>query len=337
MTVRRVFFVWVLALLTVGASSFGVSSAWAQSADYAKGRASAVQGFKAYKLTDYATALTAFEEARKLYPAGQVLRMWGYTLLALERWGEAHGALEQALQAELKPLPDSVRGEVRDNIDKARSHLALLTIRSSTSGASVSIDGGPEEALPIEGRLLAEGAHQLRATAPEHEDSERSVDLQGGSSPSVEIDLEEKKPDVVEKPEPDEPPSAVPAWLRPAALGGAAVGLTALGAGVATLLSGRSLTAQVDDRNAQLAQQWPTMCTSSALAGCHQAAEANHRDAQRAYQLEAAGLSLMISGVVLAAAGTTTLILFEPATAEPSKSSLRCSPAVLGAQCSLTF
>jgi len=327
----------VLALLTIGGSSFGASSAWAQSADFAKGRALAVQGFKAYKLTDYGTALTAFEEARTLYPAGQVLRMWGYTLLALERWSEAHGALEQALQAELKPLSESVRGEVRDNIAKARSHLALLTIRSSTSGASVSIDGGPKEALPIEGRLLAEGAHQLRATAPEHEDSERSVDLQGGSSPSIDMDLEAKKPEPVEEPEPVEPPSTAPAWLRPAALGGTALGLTALGAGVATLLSGRSMTAQVDDRNARLAQQWPTMCTSSALSGCHQAAEANHRDAQRAYQLEAAGLSLMISGAALAAAGTTTLILFAPTAAEPSKSSLRCSPAVLGAQCSLRF
>jgi tetratricopeptide (TPR) repeat protein len=326
-----------LAFLTVGGSTFGESSAWAQSADYAEGRASAVRGFKAYKLTDYGTALAAFEEARKLYPAGQVLRLWGYTLLALERWGEAHSALEQALKAELKPLPDSVRPEVRENIDKARSHLALVTIRSRSSGASVAIDGGPEEALPIEGRLLAEGAHQLRATAPDHDDTERSVDLRGGSSPTIDIDLEAKKSNVVEKTESAEPPSGVPAWVRPAALGGAAVGLTAVGAGLATLLSGRSLTAQVNDRNAQLAHQWPTTCMSSALAGCYQAAEANHRDAQRAYQLEAAGLSLMISGAALAAAGTTTLILFTPTAAEPSKSSLQCSPAVLGARCSLTF
>jgi tetratricopeptide (TPR) repeat protein len=323
----------MLVFAAVGSLCCGLRTAQAQGDDHAAGRAFAIKGFKAYKKSDYATALEAFDAAHKVYPAGQVLRMYGYTLLALERWIEAHTALEQALAAELKPLAASVRSEVRDNIDKARSHIAMLTIRSDVPQASVMIDGGTKEALPIEARALVEGAHQIEVTAPGYDDVARSIDLRGGSSPAIDIEMDATEDDE-EEPVVSQPPAAfsLPSWLRPAAMGSVAVGLTSLGAGIATLVAGRSASAGVNDRNAQLSHQLATACPASRIDDCYRSAELNHRDGQRAYQLEAAGVSLMISGAVLAAAGAGTLVFLGPKNSKTSDTALRCLPAASGEQ-----
>ena len=63
--------------------------------------------------------------------------MWGYTLVALERWVEAVTALEGALKADLKPLNDEARRDVAENLEKALSHGSCVPNEAGASSSMV--------------------------------------------------------------------------------------------------------------------------------------------------------------------------------------------------------
>ena len=49
-------------------------------------RQAASEGLQAYRNSEFEKALNLFEQAKALYPSAQIVRMIGYSLLALERW-----------------------------------------------------------------------------------------------------------------------------------------------------------------------------------------------------------------------------------------------------------
>src|SRR5689334_3023951 len=95
----------------------------AQSPDEIKiARQMAGEGFGAYKSGQFEKALTLFEQARAVYPSGQILRMLGYSHLALEHWEKAVEALEASLTTTTGPLSEADRKDVQGQLDKALAH-----------------------------------------------------------------------------------------------------------------------------------------------------------------------------------------------------------------------
>jgi len=302
-----------------------------------RGKELAVQGLKAYQGGDYQEALELFEEARTLYPTGQVLRMYGYTLLGLKRWVPAAEALEEALSTKLKPLPDDVRPEVQQNLDKALSHLGTVTIETNVQGATVIIDTGEEELLPVEDRRLLEGSHSLVGKAEGRKELVVEVDVTAKESQTIRLDFPVRKPEPEPEPEVDVDPT-----MRVLGLTFGAAGLLTAGIGAATLASGVSMEDWTEDRISSYNVLYRTGCSADQYASCSYEAAAINQQAGRAETLQGVGVGLLIGGAALAATGVT-LFLLAPSgsagSAEPSDSSdsatLGCGPygwAGLGCQ-----
>src|SRR4051812_6601155 len=87
----------LLASLSLAAALALAAPAFAQSPEEIKiARQTAGEGFAAYKAGEFEKALGLFETAKALYPSAQILRMSGYSELALERWEKAANTLDAA-------------------------------------------------------------------------------------------------------------------------------------------------------------------------------------------------------------------------------------------------
>src|SRR5690349_18670912 len=64
-------------------------------------RQAASEGLQAYRASEFEKALNLFEQAKALYPSAQIIRMIGYSLLAMERWMPAAEAMEAALVSDV--------------------------------------------------------------------------------------------------------------------------------------------------------------------------------------------------------------------------------------------
>ena len=135
---------------------------------------------------EFDKALGLFNQARKIYPSAQILRMIGYSELALDHWLKAVEPLEAALEAKVTPLSKDDRKDVQDQLVKALAHLGSVTVSSKVPGAQLSVDGGEAHALPLDKPIhLLEGPHKLLVTAPEHLDAVNELKVEGGRTLEV--------------------------------------------------------------------------------------------------------------------------------------------------------
>lgn len=323
-TYRRVVCLLCALLTLLATASLGAAEPDAD--DQARGKELAVEGFGAYKAGEYRDALQHFEQASSLYPTGQVWRMLGYTLLALERWVEAADALDQALATDLKPLPAELRAEVRTNLDRALSQVATVTIESDVVGAKVSIDGEPAEPLPVEGRRLLQGRHNFEVQAPGRQSQQRGVELPGGESTTVRLAFGGH--DAVEPTAggrfTESPTGRTSGWW-PVGIAFGAVGLLATGVGVATLASGITMQDSLEDRIALHDAEYGTGCTSGDYGLCTYDIAGINRDAQRAESMQGWGLGLTIGGAALAVTGVVMAIVAADETDDPD-AAMACGP-----------
>jgi tetratricopeptide (TPR) repeat protein len=89
--------------------------------DADRGRELARAGLAAYDRGDFREAAEMLEQAGRLFPSAQVLRIQGYALMGLERWDEAVVALEAALAEERRPLYAADREDAERRLANARA------------------------------------------------------------------------------------------------------------------------------------------------------------------------------------------------------------------------
>jgi len=309
------------------------SSAWAQEDDgSARGRELAREGLAAYQAGHHEKSEALFRAARDLYPTGQVLRMWGYSLVALNRWLEAEAALEQALTAELKPLAPRDYEDCEDNLTTARDRIGKLSVSANVSGAMISVDGGTPEALPIEGRRIDEGTHRLVLTADGFANLTRDVEVRGRAHEKLNFALSEPL-----APTPSAPIGSGFPYQRTVAVGGAALGTLGASIGITTLVSASSLRASViDDINVHNAR-FGAVCSGSNFAACSVDAQAINNAGERADTMYRVGLGLTIAGGVVLT-GSIALFALSAMNGGDDRASraVTCgmwSPAGVGAAC----
>ena len=305
--------IWPLLLLACVAST----PAAAQPIDASQGRQLAVEAMASYKAGDYQTALEQFEQARAIYPTGQVLRMTGYTLMAMERWMEAAELLEQALNTNLKPLSPGDAEHVEKNLKEVLKHIAQAQITSSVAGAEVSIDGGEPHELPAKLRLEP-GLHSFVIRAAEHDQVQTEKRIEAGQliiiemNPTPQAKSEEPKPPPKPKPlpKPEQDDDDVFGWFPyqgPIGLGSAGLGVAFAAAALGTGLYGTSLRAAVQENIDVHNHNYDANCSRNTEL-CQLDIAMINRDGERAQQLQTAGVALGLTAGALFVAGAVLFV-----------------------------
>jgi hypothetical protein len=298
------------------------SPAFAQTQDEInEARSSAKDGLAAYKAGDFKKALVLFDAARKLYPSAQILRMTGYSYLALEEWAKAADLMDLALASSVGPLDNDDKKDVAEQLTKATSHLGEIAVTSDVAGAELTIDQRAPMKLPLDKpvRLLA-GKHTLTVRAPEHTDATRDVTIEGGARP-VDIKLspvpipKKVEPPPPPPPKPKPPPPPPKGWIPMQLAIGLAAGSVGvvLGAGAITTGAGSlHLQGQVQNDKDLHTKNYGQACDNPALySQCMFDRQVVNYDADRANTLANVSLATGIAGGVLLAGGVV-LVLFAP-------------------------
>src|SRR5271166_4908556 len=111
---RRVSSKSLIAFVVAGALALASPAAAQSPSEVNLAKATAGEGLTAYNAGEFDKALGLFNQARKIYPSAQILRMIGYSELALEHWIKALEALEASLDAKVSPLGKDDRKDVQD-------------------------------------------------------------------------------------------------------------------------------------------------------------------------------------------------------------------------------
>lgn len=330
------------------ALAFVATAARAQSPEEVQiARQTAVEGLAAYKASDYERAKRLFEQARALYPSGQILRMHGYTLVGLKEWLRAIDEMEAALTTTVAPLNEADRKDVEEQIARAMTNVGRVTPTSKLVAAEIAVDGGPPRALPLDKPLvLLPGKHTLVATSPSHPEVSREIEVEAGQNIEVAVDPEEPKaptPAATVAPAPQPEPDARPrtAWFPHQQTVGFVAAGTGVGLGIAALataLAGAGLRSQVEDDVAAHEAAFGSGCARGDRQLCLYDREVINHDSDRADAARDASVWLGVSAGVLAASGIV-LLAFYPWGGEGSKSSgrLACTSAGPGLRCAGTF
>jgi len=323
-------------------------------------RQTALDGLIAYKASEFEKALDLFEQARAVYPSAQILRMTGYSHLALQHWEKAAEALEQALTSDLGPLDEKDRKEVDDQLARALSHFGMVSVSTAVPDAELSIDGGPPRKLPlIEPIRLLEGRHRFVVSAEGHTDAEEEVKIDGGKP--VELALDPVPIAVAPPPKPKPPPKPAPPPLEPwkgffphqreIGLAAAGAGLALGGVALITGLVGADLRGNVEEDARLHEQGFGMSCERGDYRLCVYDRAIINSDADRADTLRDASVWTGITSAVLVAGGATLFLLApgsplapgpRPRDAaapreEPRAATLACGPLLPGISCMGSF
>lgn len=330
------------------------SPAAAQPIDEAQGKELASEAMGHYKNNEFEEALDKFDQARALYPTGQVLRMTGYTLIALERWVEAARVIDEALNTELKPLLPRDAEHATDQLNVALEHVSKVELSSNVDGAMGAVDGGPEQRLPAT-LYLEPGTHSFVVTAPDHAPVEREQELIEGQPVRVELDPTALEPEPAEvepdpQPQPKPKPKTAPVeepteafgWFPGQGVVGlvtAGVGAAFTGVAIGTGIYGASLRSAVRDNINAHNQSYDASCSTNTDSCLADIALING-DGARAQTYQNVAIGTGIAGGSLIAVGATLFLFSDmsplaPAGRDrgPDRVELSCLPTVGGMGC----
>jgi hypothetical protein len=133
-------------------------------------------------LTEYFASLSRVRSRNVLYNTAIVLEQ-------LERWDDAFNYWTEYLG--VTGLSDAERADGTTHRESTRSHVAVLSIASTPSGADVWIDRRDLSSrghTPLEIAVPA-GDHHLYLTAPGHRETEATTSARTGETQSVEVTL----------------------------------------------------------------------------------------------------------------------------------------------------
>jgi len=303
--------------LTLGLA-FGLAApAHAQSPDEIRiAREAANDALQAYKQGDYEHALSLFVQAKAIYPSAQIVRMFGYTHLALEHWQTALDALEEALASKIAPLPEADRKDVEEQIGKALTHFGEVQVTSHAPGAALRMNGGAPTPLPLAKPLrLLEGTYTFTVEAKGRPEVTEELKVEGGKT--HELALEPPAPG--EPPPPPRPkakpaaPPPKPSFFqtieRPASAAMMGTGLALGAAALVTGISAASLRAKVvTDVDTHL-RVFGEGCARGDRRLCEFDIAVTNYDADRADALRNVTIGLGVGAAVLAGGGAALWML----------------------------
>jgi hypothetical protein len=254
-------------------------------------------------------ALTLFEQAYALRPSARVLRGVAKTLFELRAYLRSVATINAALGSDVDPLPESLRVELVELRARALRFVGRVVLTVQPRDARVVIDGRPREDASSD-IVLEAGRHRVDVEAAGHHPAQRTFDVTGGESVSLDIALTPARSTVVV--EHRSGPVFSPVTL--ALLGGAL--------GVSGLI-GSSLWF-VDRRSAV------DMCVAAAARG----ARCENAEAV-AFQHDAAAVTIGLSAIATLASGVGLFIALRTPP-EAQRTGLACSARGASLLCGAT-
>lgn len=294
-----------------------VAKARAQSPDEIRiARDAASKALTAYNDADYEHALGLFVQAKAIYPSAQIVRMFGYTHLALEHWQTALDALEEALASKITPLSESDRRDVHEQIEKALTHFGTVEVVAHAPGATLRMNGGAATPLPLPKPLrLLEGTYSFTVEAKGQPTVTEELKVEGGKTHTLTLD----PPAPGEPPRPHRrvtmpsaPPPKPSAWRavqRPLGYGLAGAGLAAGAAALVTGFSALSLRGKVVSDVETHQRYFGDKCARGDVRLCEFDIAVINYDADRADVLRNVTIGLGVGAGVLLGGGAALLWL----------------------------
>ncbi|MEY4510383.1 MAG: hypothetical protein RLZZ450_2505 [Pseudomonadota bacterium] len=198
-------------------------------------RAIVEEALTEYTAQNYLEAMTLFVRAHELWPNARTLRGLGVVSFELHRYSDSVSFLQQALAAAEKRLDGTMRSDTERLLARARGFVAKIDVSSVPVDAQVRVDGEPSPRTVSGALLLDVGKHQLEFSAPGYDPKHLSYTVVGGEELLWKVSLRRTGTRL-------ESPSGWPAvpllgWHK-------ALGATAIGLGVAGLVSASIFTAK---------------------------------------------------------------------------------------------
>ena len=178
-----------LALVVTTSSVDAVAQPRRQRAeDLARARALDKEGVKAFGEGRYNDAIRYFEEAHRL--GGPPFELWNIAKchLRLDQPEQAAAMLERYLETPNLPADD--RREASEQLDELRARPSTLTVSSSPTGATVTLDGNPvEEGKTPVSVTIPPGRHRVTVALDGHVPFAREFEARYGRAIIVDAPL----------------------------------------------------------------------------------------------------------------------------------------------------
>lgn len=292
-----------LASLTLLLGLFASSSpAWAQSA----GAPPAYRGLVESAVGEsgegrWAEARALFRQAHALYPNARTLRGIGMSSFEVRDYAECIRMLSASLTHPVNPLTEEQRVQVTELLARARTFVATYAFDAAPD-ITLIIDGQPATREPDGTLLLGLGTHAVVARNEAGRVAQTQLEVRGGETGPLPIDLAPLSPAAITEPEPvvvvTPPETSPPVVIAPPRDEASPAPFVLLGVGAACVVGGAlSLGFGLADADA-IANAMPGTTWSSVSAAY-----------DRAPVLEGVGGALLGVGAALAVSGLVWLTL----------------------------
>lgn len=175
------------------------ASSPADTADAAQleARAHHRRGLELYDEGEYRLALVEFQRAYEIGKSFKSLYNIGQVYYQLTNYAKARITLEQYLADGGDAIPEARRAEVEKDLATLRARTATLTVNVNVADAEVVIDDAFVGKSPLQVVVVNAGELRIRVAKQGFVASTRSLTLAGGDVTTVDVTLQESKPDVV--------------------------------------------------------------------------------------------------------------------------------------------
>jgi hypothetical protein len=195
------------------------------------------RALKSYDEGNFDAALVEFRRAYELAPTFRILYNLGVVSLELRDYASALDYFERYLVEGAASISPEQRSEVEQKIRDLSTHVAHVTVVVDLPGSEIAVDDRPVGVSPLAAPLrINAGARKISARASGRVPDVRVIELAGGDSTRVELNLVSPRAatEITPPPSAEAPSRPIPwlAWGGTAVLTGAAVivGLQAVAA-----------------------------------------------------------------------------------------------------------
>lgn len=229
-----------LLLTAAVAASLPSTTAWADTppastaGNEKEGREHFLRGVDFSRDGDFRAALIEFRRAHELAPNYRVLYNIGQTALELQDYAQSLEAFEKYLTEGGNEVPADRRTQVEAEVKRLSNRVANVTVTVNVPGASILVDDIVVATAPLEHPIrIGAGRHKFSASSSDMTPVSRVVDLAGGESTTVALELVSQQraatdPAAAPAP-PPEPPSRTPLWVGIGVTSALAVGTAVMG------------------------------------------------------------------------------------------------------------
>jgi len=136
----------------------------------------------------WAEARALFRQAHALYPNARTLRGIGMSSFEVRDYAECIRTLTASLAHPVNPLTEEQRVQVAELLVRARTFVATYTFDAAPD-VTLNIDGQPSTREPDGTLLIGLGRHALVARNAEGRTAQTQIEVRGGESGALPLDL----------------------------------------------------------------------------------------------------------------------------------------------------